>query len=168
MVEKSTKNYISALNFNSSTTRCQVIWNGKHNRHCPSIFQILSLDCPFSCSRSKLHQWRAHCPNHSLSIWWRNHLTSIQTVRYGWQSRPWNKRNKSFSENVLNAYFTQCYYIISKLLRIWASMSVRVSVCLSFCKKFFFSSKMDQICKFGEETSRILEFKPEGLDFYVL
>ena len=24
---------------------------------------------------------------------------------------------------------------------------------------------MDQICKFGEQTSRILEFKPEGLDF---
>ena len=27
-------------------------------------------------------------------------------------------------------------------------------------------SKMDQTCKFGEQTSRILEFKPEGLDFY--
>jgi hypothetical protein len=26
-------------------------------------------------------------------------------------------------------------------------------------------SKMDQTCKFGEQTSRILEFKPEGLDF---
>ena len=25
---------------------------------------------------------------------------------------------------------------------------------------------MDQIRKFGEQTSRILEFKPEGLDFY--
>ena len=24
---------------------------------------------------------------------------------------------------------------------------------------------MDEICKFGEQTSRILEFKPEGLDF---
>ena len=27
-------------------------------------------------------------------------------------------------------------------------------------------SKMDQTCKFGEQTSRILEFKPKGLDFY--
>ena len=26
-------------------------------------------------------------------------------------------------------------------------------------------SKMDQTCKFGEQTSRILELKPEGLDF---
>ena len=26
-------------------------------------------------------------------------------------------------------------------------------------------SKMDQTCKFGEQTSRILEFKPEWLDF---
>ena len=26
-------------------------------------------------------------------------------------------------------------------------------------------SKMDQTRKFGEQTSRILEFKPEGLDF---
>ena len=29
-------------------------------------------------------------------------------------------------------------------------------------------SKMDQIRKFGEQTSRILEFKPEGLDFYYI
>jgi hypothetical protein len=28
-------------------------------------------------------------------------------------------------------------------------------------------SKMDQTCKFGEQTSRILEFKPKGLDFYL-
>jgi hypothetical protein len=35
-------------------------------------------------------------------------------------------------------------------------------VCLS--AKKFFSSKMDQIRKFGEQTSRILEFKPEGLE----
>ena len=45
-------------------------------------------------------------------------------------------------------------------------MSVRVSVglfvFLSFRKKMF-SSKMDQIRKFSEQTSRILEFKPEGL-----
>ena len=27
---------------------------------------------------------------------------------------------------------------------------------------------MDQIRKFGENTSRILESKPEGLDFYVI
>ena len=33
---------------------------------------------------------------------------------------------------------------------------------------FFYSdlSKMDQTCKFGEQTSQILEFKPQGLDFY--
>ena len=29
-------------------------------------------------------------------------------------------------------------------------------------------SKMDQTCKVGEQTSRILEFKPEGLDFYII
>ena len=28
-------------------------------------------------------------------------------------------------------------------------------------------SKMDQTCKFGEQTSQILEFKPEGLHFYL-
>ena len=39
-------------------------------------------------------------------------------------------------------------------------MSVRVSVCLSAKKNF--SSKMDQIRKFSEQTSRILEF-PKGL-----
>ena len=60
---------------------------------------------------------------------------------------------------------------LSKLHTILATMSVRVSVlvsvCLSVClsAKKNFSSKMDQICKFGEQTSRILEFKPEGLDF---
>ena len=27
-------------------------------------------------------------------------------------------------------------------------------------------SKMDQTRKFGKQTTRILEFKPEGLDFY--
>ena len=26
-------------------------------------------------------------------------------------------------------------------------------------------SKMDQTCKFGKQTSQILEFKPKGLDF---
>ena len=36
---------------------------------------------------------------------------------------------------------------------------------LRLSAKIFFSSKMDQIRKFGEQTSRILEFKPEGLDF---
>ena len=29
-------------------------------------------------------------------------------------------------------------------------------------------SKMDQTRKFGEQTSRILEFKSKGLDFYNL
>merc|ERR1712051_1106313 len=44
-----------------------------------------------------------------------------------------------------------------------ASFRVSVlSVCLS--AKIFFSSKMDQIRKFSEQTSRILEFKPEGLE----
>ena len=35
----------------------------------------------------------------------------------------------------------------------------------------FFGSdppKMDQTCKFGEQTSQILEFKPKGLDFQLL
>ena len=43
----------------------------------------------------------------------------------------------------------------------------RLSVCLSEClsaKKKKFSSKMVKIRKFGEQTSRILEFKPEGLE----
>ena len=40
--------------------------------------------------------------------------------------------------------------------------AVRLSECLS--AKIFFSSKMDQIREFGEQTSRILEFKPEGLE----
>ena len=42
----------------------------------------------------------------------------------------------------------------------------RPSVCPSEClsAKKNFSSKMDQIRKFGEQTSRILEFKPEGLE----
>ena len=43
-------------------------------------------------------------------------------------------------------------------------MSVRLSECLSAKKNF--SSKMDQIRKFGEQTSRILEFKLEGLEGY--
>ena len=30
------------------------------------------------------------------------------------------------------------------------------------------ASKMDQTCKFSEQTSRILEFKPEGLGFYYI
>ena len=49
-------------------------------------------------------------------------------------------------------------------------MSVRVSVLVSVClsAKKNFSSKMDQIRKFREQTSRILEFKPEGLDFYTI
>ena len=45
-------------------------------------------------------------------------------------------------------------------------MSVRVSVRLSVSLQKIFSSKMDQIRKFGEQTSRILEFKPEGLEGY--
>ena len=40
--------------------------------------------------------------------------------------------------------------------------SVRLSV--SVFLQSFFLSKMDQIRKFGEQTSRILEFKPEGLE----
>ena len=45
----------------------------------------------------------------------------------------------------------------------------RLSECLSVCLSVFLQKKilmgMDQACKFGEQTSRILEFKPEGLDF---
>ena len=41
-------------------------------------------------------------------------------------------------------------------------MSVCLSEWVSFCK-IFFSSKMDKIRKFGEQTSWILEFKPQGL-----
>ena len=48
-------------------------------------------------------------------------------------------------------------------------MSVRVSVLVSVCLSVFLQKKilmgMDQARKFGEQTSRILEFKPEGLDF---
>ena len=52
-------------------------------------------------------------------------------------------------------------YTKSKLLFELRCLSVCLSECLS--ANFFFSSKMDQIHKFGEQTSRILEFKPEGL-----
>ena len=44
-------------------------------------------------------------------------------------------------------------------------MSVRVSVCLSVFLQKKFLMGMDQARKFGEQTPRILEFKPEGLDF---
>ena len=54
----------------------------------------------------------------------------------------------------LNYYFS---YDVCACFR----LSVYLSVCISV--KNFFSSKMDQIRKFGEQTSRILEFKPEGL-----
>ena len=59
----------------------------------------------------------------------------------------------------------------------WLHISKNVSIksCHIFKKNknailfsdFFGSdlSKMDQTCKFGEQTSRTLEFKPEGLDF---
>ena len=50
----------------------------------------------------------------------------------------------------------------SKLLFELRCLCVFPSVCLS--AKKIFSSKMDQIRKFGEQTSRILEFKPKGLD----
>jgi hypothetical protein len=45
--------------------------------------------------------------------------------------------------------------------------SYDVCACLSEClsEKKTDPSKMDQTRKFGEQTSRILEFKPEGLDF---
>ena len=51
----------------------------------------------------------------------------------------------------------------SKLLFELRCLCMFLSVCPSFCKNFF-SSKMDQIRKVGEQTSRILEFKPEGLE----
>ena len=41
----------------------------------------------------------------------------------------------------------------------------RLSVCLSVFQQKIFLIGMDQARKFGEQTSRILEFKPEGLDF---
>ena len=57
----------------------------------------------------------------------------------------------------------------SKLLFERRRLCVRPSVCLSvFLQKKNFSSKMDQIRKFGEQTSRILEFKPKGLEGYFL
>ena len=46
-------------------------------------------------------------------------------------------------------------------------MSVRLSEWVSVFLQKKNSSKMDQIRKFGEQTSRILEFKPEGLEGYV-
>ena len=54
-------------------------------------------------------------------------------------------------------------------LNYYLSGAVCPSVCLSEClsAKKIFSSKMDQIREFGEQTSRILEFKPEGLEGYV-
>ena len=46
-------------------------------------------------------------------------------------------------------------------------MSVRVSVLVSVFLQKHFLMGMDQARKFGEQTSRILEIKPEVLDFYV-
>ena len=56
----------------------------------------------------------------------------------------------------LNYYFS---YDVCACFR----LSVCLSVCLSAKKNLM---GMDQARKFGEQTSRILEFKPEGLDFY--
>ena len=47
-------------------------------------------------------------------------------------------------------------------------MSVRFSVLVSVFLQKHFLMGMDQARKFGEQTSRILEFNPEGLDFYIL
>ena len=60
----------------------------------------------------------------------------------------------------------------SKLLFERRRLCFRLSVCVclsaSVCLRLrTFSSKMDQIRKFGEQTSRILEFKPEGLEGYL-
>ena len=67
----------------------------------------------------------------------------------------------NISQSVCN---TKQAYVetISKLLFELRYLCVFPSVCLSAKKVFL--SKMDQIRKFGEQTSRILEVKPEGLE----
>ena len=57
-----------------------------------------------------------------------------------------------------------------RYLNYYLSGAVCPSICLSEClsAKIFFLSKMDQIRKFGEQTSRILEFKTEGLEGYLI
>ena len=55
---------------------------------------------------------------------------------------------------------------LSSYLNYYLSFDVCPSVWVSvFLQKKKISSKMDQICKFSEQTFGILEFKPEGLDF---
>ena len=56
-------------------------------------------------------------------------------------------------------------FFFSKLLFELRCLCVFPSLCPSVFLQKNFSSKMDQICKFGEQISRIQEFKPEGLDF---
>ena len=63
---------------------------------------------------------------------------------------------QSKSTNSLR-YFNLNYYLSGAV-----SLCFRLSV---FLQKKTDPSKMDQTRKFGEQTSRILEFKPEGLDF---
>ena len=53
-------------------------------------------------------------------------------------------------------------------LNYYLSGAVCPSVWVSVFMQKKISSKMDQTRKFGEQTSRILEFKPEGLESYVL
>ena len=62
------------------------------------------------------------------------------------------------SGTYLNYYFS---YDVCACFR----LSVLVSVCLSVFLQKNFLMGMDQARKFGKLTSRILEFKPEGLDF---
>ena len=47
-------------------------------------------------------------------------------------------------------------------LNYYLSGAICVSVCLSVRKKLFL------LYGFGEQTSRVLEFKPEGLEGYVI
>ena len=67
------------------------------------------------------------------------------------------KNSVQFSSYVVYVCSTYLNYYLSGAV----CPSVCLSVCLSFCKKFFFRPKS---IKFGEQTSRILEFKPEVLE----
>ena len=81
----------------------------------------------------------------------------------------WYNTQRSSSQHVFTNFpilNPRMFSTKSKLLFERRCLCFRLSVCLS--AKKIFSSKMDQIPKFGEQTSRILEFKPEGLEGYII
>ena len=75
----------------------------------------------------------------------------------------YRQKNKTIWWDIISPLIKS--HLILAYLNYYLSFDVYPSVWVSvFLQKKFFSSKMDQIRKFGEQTSRILELKPEGLE----